>query len=210
MPTNLYGEKDNFNQETGHVIPSLINKFYIAEQKGTDVNVWGSGKAKREFMYVKDLASALSYIMTLTDERFFFGDKFRNNHLNIGTGNEMTIKKLTLEISKHFNIQGKINFDKSMPEGVSKKLLGLPEIEEENSPNDDSKGDYKGTKDVNVYTCVKLSGNGWRWHQEANDTILPDSVGKAPKDKTPWLPLRFVTVDGEDYGRSRVKSSLVT
>tara|TARA_B100000401_G_C52364301_1_gene511836 strand:+ start:41 stop:517 length:477 start_codon:yes stop_codon:yes gene_type:complete len=128
MPTNLYGEKDNFNQETGHVIPSLINKFYIAEQKGTDVNVWGSGKAKREFMYVKDLASALSYIMTLTDERFFFGDKFRNNHLNIGTGNEMTIKKLTLEISKHFNIQGKINFDKSMPEGVSKKLLDISKI----------------------------------------------------------------------------------
>ena len=93
-------------------------------------------------------------------------------------------------------------------ERVSKKLLGLPEIEEENSPNDDSKGDYKGTKDVDVYTCVKLSGNGWRWHQEANDTILPDSVGKAPKDKTPWLPLRFVTVDGEDYGRSRVEEFL--
>ena len=93
-------------------------------------------------------------------------------------------------------------------ERVSKKLLGLPEIEEENSPNDDSKGDYKGTKDVDVYTCVKLSGNGWRWHQEANDTILPDSVGKSPKDKTPWLPLRFVTVDGEDYGRSRVEEFL--
>ena len=93
-------------------------------------------------------------------------------------------------------------------ERVSKKLLGLPEIEEENSPNDDSKGDYKGTKDVDVYTCVKLYDNGWRWHQEANDTILPDSVGKAPKDKTPWLPLRFVTVDGEDYGRSRVEEFL--
>ena len=93
-------------------------------------------------------------------------------------------------------------------ERVSKKLLGLPEIEEENSPNDDSKGDYKGTKDVDVYTCVKLSDNGWRWHQEANDMILPDSVGKAPKDKTPWLPLRFVTVDGEDYGRSRVEEFL--
>ena len=92
-------------------------------------------------------------------------------------------------------------------ERVSKKLLGLPEIDED-SVNDDSKGDYKGTKDVDVYTCVKLYDNGWRWHQEANDTILPDSVGKAPKDKTPWLPLRFVTVDGEDYGRSRVEEFL--
>ena len=93
-------------------------------------------------------------------------------------------------------------------ERVSIKLLGLPELEEENSPNDDSKGDYKGTKDVDVYTCVKLNDNGWRWHQEAKDTILPDSVGKAPKDKSPWLPLRFVTVDGEDYGRSRVEEFL--
>ena len=92
-------------------------------------------------------------------------------------------------------------------ERVSKKLLGLPETDGD-SVNDDSKGDYKGTKDVDVYTCVKLYDNGWRWHQEANDTILPDSVGKAPKDKTPWLPLRFVTVDGEDYGRSRVEEFL--
>ena len=91
-------------------------------------------------------------------------------------------------------------------ERVSKKLLGLAELSD--GPNDDEKGDYKGTKDVDVYTCVKLNDNGWRWHQEANDTILPDSVGKAPKDKTPWLPLRFVTVDGEDYGRSRVEEFL--
>ena len=91
-------------------------------------------------------------------------------------------------------------------ERVSKKLLGLPELDD--GPNDDEKGDYKGTKDVDVYTCVKLNNGGWRWHQEANDTILPDSVGKAPKDKTPWLPLRFVTVDGEDYGRSRVEEFL--
>ena len=91
-------------------------------------------------------------------------------------------------------------------ERVSKKLLGIPELDD--GPNDDAKGDYKGTKDVDVYTCVKLSDNGWRWHQEANDTILPDSVGKAPRDKTPWLPLRFVTVDGEDYGRSRVEEFL--
>ena len=91
-------------------------------------------------------------------------------------------------------------------ERVSKKLLGIPELDD--AVNDDSKGDYKGSKDVDVYTCVKLYDNGWRWHQEANDTILPDSVGKAPRDKTPWLPLRFVTVDGEDYGRSRVEEFL--
>jgi hypothetical protein len=91
-------------------------------------------------------------------------------------------------------------------EKVNRELLGLPD--DDDGPNDDDKGDYKGTKDVDVYTCVKLYDGQWRWHQEAKDHILPDSVGKAPKSKTPWLPLRFVTVDGEDYGRSRVEEFL--
>ena len=88
------------------------------------------------------------------------------------------------------------------------KELLVSELDD--GPNDDEKGDYKGTKDVDVYTCVKLNDGGWRWHQEANDMILPDSVGKAPKDKTPWLPLRFVTVDGEITDVLELKSSLGT
>ena len=92
-------------------------------------------------------------------------------------------------------------------EKVSKKLLGLPEIDKQ-TPNDDDQGDYSGTKDVDVYTCVKRSDKGWNWYQEANGTVLPDSIGKAPLNKSPWLPLRFVTVDGEDYGRSRVEEFL--
>jgi len=94
-------------------------------------------------------------------------------------------------------------------ERVSKKLLNLPEIEKPiNSVNDDDQGDYNGSKDVDVYTCVKRSDKGWNWYQEANGTVLEDSIGKAPLDKSPWLPLRFVTVDGEDYGRSRVEEFL--
>jgi len=92
-------------------------------------------------------------------------------------------------------------------EKVSKKLLGLPEVDKQ-TPNDDEQGDYSGTKDVDVYTCVKRSDKGWNWYQEANGTVLPDSIGKAPLNKSPWLPLRFVTVDGEDYGRSRVEEFL--
>ena len=63
-------------------------------------------------------------------------------------------------------------------------------------------------KDVDVYTCVKLTKKGWYWHQEADDKLVPGTEGKSPKDKSPWLPLRFVTVDGEDYGRSRVEEFL--
>ena len=66
----------------------------------------------------------------------------------------------------------------------------------------------QGSKDVDVYTCVKRDDKGWYWYQEANGMMLPDSQGKSPLDKTPWLPLRFVTVDGEDYGRSRVEEFL--
>ena len=63
-------------------------------------------------------------------------------------------------------------------------------------------------KDCDVYTCIKLGAKGWQWWQEVHDMIIPGSEGKAPKDKSPWLPLRFVTVDGEDYGRSRVEEFL--
>ena len=90
-------------------------------------------------------------------------------------------------------------------ERVSKKLLGMEE--EYDGPNDDEKSEYGG-KDCDVYTCVKRTDSGWMWFQEVHDKILPDSHGKAPLDKTPWLPLRFVTVDGEDYGRSRVEEFL--
>ena len=93
-------------------------------------------------------------------------------------------------------------------EKVSRRLLG----EEFKLPPkldvvDDSTGGHD--KDVDVYTCVKRNKNGgWYWYQEADDRLLPGTDGKAPKDKSPWLPLRFVTVDGEDYGRSRVEEFL--
>lgn len=94
-------------------------------------------------------------------------------------------------------------------ERVNRKLLG-PEFEKPQpiqSVVDNSVGGAYD-KDVDVYTCVKLTKKGWTWYQEADDKLLRDSYGKAPKDKSPWLPLRFVTVDGEDYGRSRVEEFL--
>ena len=95
-------------------------------------------------------------------------------------------------------------------EKINRELLGeqfaAKTAKKPNSPVDDSGAN--GSKDVDVYTCVKRKGTGWTWYQEADDIRLPDSYGKAPKDKTPWLPLRFVTVDGEDYGRSRVEEFL--
>jgi hypothetical protein len=93
-------------------------------------------------------------------------------------------------------------------ERVNRKLLG-PEFENPKplSVVDSSVGS-KFEKDVDVFTCIKLTKKGWTWYQEADDKILPNTYGKAPKDRSPWLPLRFVTVDGEDYGRSRVEEFL--
>ena len=94
-------------------------------------------------------------------------------------------------------------------ERVNRKMLG-PEFEAPKSMQSvvDSSVGSKFEKDVDVFTCVKLTKKGWTWYQEADDKILPNTYGKAPKDKSPWLPLRFVTVDGEDYGRSRVEEFL--
>ena len=90
-------------------------------------------------------------------------------------------------------------------EKVSKDLLPLG-IKLPETVVDDSKS--TDGKDCDVYTCIKLTKKGWAWYQETHDQEIPGSYGKAPKDKSPWLPLRFVTVDGEDYGRGRVEEFL--
>ena len=92
-------------------------------------------------------------------------------------------------------------------EKVSRRILGEEfKVPPSTDVVDSSTGGHD--KDVDVYTCVKRNKKGWYWYQEADDKVIPDSDGKAPKEKTPWLPLRFVTIDGEDYGRSRVEEFL--
>jgi len=91
-------------------------------------------------------------------------------------------------------------------EKISRKLLPMGlDIPDETVVDDDTSN---SDKDCDVYTCIKYTKKGWTWWQETHDVVIPKSEGKAPKDKSPWLPLRFVTVDGEDYGRSRVEEFL--
>ena len=90
-------------------------------------------------------------------------------------------------------------------EKVSREQLGMAK---DLLPIDPNKNDSDHEKNVDVYTCIKLTAKGWVWYQEVHDILIPGSEGKAPKDKSPWLALRFVTVDGEDYGRSRVEEFL--
>jgi GDP-L-fucose synthase len=117
LPINLYGPRDDFSLENSHVIPALIIKFYDAKLKGKQsVEVWGSGEASREFVYVKDTAEAI-YLATMNYNK--------PDPVNIGTGDEIKIKDLANLIAEIINFKGKIIFDKSQPEGQLRRKLDV-------------------------------------------------------------------------------------
>ena len=122
MPTNLYGPNDNYNLETSHVLPALIRKFHEAKINDRDsVTVWGTGKPCREFLYVDDLAEACIFVMKNIDANNLYPNEI--THLNIGTGDDISIADLTLMIKEISGFKGNIKFDSEKPDGVSKKLL---------------------------------------------------------------------------------------
>ena len=120
MPTNLYGPNDNFHLENSHVLPALIRKFHEAKINNYDkVVVWGTGKARREFLYVDDLAEACIFLM-----KEYSGE----THLNIGTGMDLEIKELAEIIKNIVNYKGEIVYDFSKPDGTPQKLLDVSKI----------------------------------------------------------------------------------
>ena len=123
MPTNLYGEGDNYHLENSHVIPALIRKFHEAKINNTNVIVWGSGNQFREFLHVDDLADACVYIMNLSKNVLQEKVSSMNSHINIGMGNDITIAELSKLISSVVGFNGQIIFDESKPDGAPRKLL---------------------------------------------------------------------------------------
>jgi GDP-L-fucose synthase len=124
MPTNLYGPEDNYHPENSHVIPALIRKFHDAKINGdSEVLVWGSGEIKREFLYVDDLARASVFVMDLDKRIYERHIEPMQSHINIGYGEDITISDLANLISKIVCYEGKISFDKKMPDGAPKKLI---------------------------------------------------------------------------------------
>jgi GDP-L-fucose synthase len=115
MPTNLYGQGDNYHPQNSHVIPALIRKFHEAKQnKSPFVEIWGTGTPLREFMYADDLADACMFLMKEYDDKLF---------INIGTGEEVTIKELALLVKDVIGFSGDIKFDTSKPDGTPRKLM---------------------------------------------------------------------------------------
>ena len=135
MPTNLYGPNDNYHPENSHVMAALIRKFLIAKRDNlSTVTCWGSGKVFREFMHVDDLANGIIFCLKHwypTSEnapKDCFGNPL--NHLNIGTGSDISINDLALKIADLTNFKGEILWDSSKPDGTSKKLLDVSRINE--------------------------------------------------------------------------------
>ena len=128
MPTNLYGPNDNFDLQSSHVLPALIHKFHEAKIENSDVvEVWGSGKSKREFLYVEDLADACVYLLKNIDAETLY-DKMSISHINIGCGEDISVSDLAYIIGDIIDYKGEIKYDTSKPDGTPKKLLEISRL----------------------------------------------------------------------------------
>tara|TARA_B100000795_G_C22767116_1_gene426185 strand:- start:281 stop:1243 length:963 start_codon:yes stop_codon:yes gene_type:complete len=123
MPTNLYGIGDSYHEKNSHVVPALISRIHNAKENNQPIVVWGTGKARREFLYVDDLASASIFIMNIDAEAYKIFSDLNGNHLNVGYGEDVSIEELVQSISDVVGFKGEIKYDSSKPEGVNRKLL---------------------------------------------------------------------------------------
>ncbi len=120
MPTNLYGPNDNYDLQNSHVLPALLSKFHTAKKEGLkSVEIWGSGTPKREFLHVTDLADACFYLMENYNE---------SELVNIGCGEDISIKDLALTIKEIVGFEGELTFDTSKPDGTPRKLLDMTKL----------------------------------------------------------------------------------
>jgi len=120
MPTNLYGYNDNYHPQNSHVLPALIRRFHEAkEQNAASVTIWGTGSPKREFLFADDLAAACFYLMLNYSEP---------NLINIGTGEDLSIKELALLIKDIVGFEGAVEFDTSKPDGTPRKLMDVSKL----------------------------------------------------------------------------------
>tara|TARA_Y100000310_G_scaffold209199_1_gene209802 strand:+ start:111 stop:1064 length:954 start_codon:yes stop_codon:yes gene_type:complete len=127
MPCNQYGENDNFHPENSHVLPALLRKFHEAKvKKLPEVEVWGTGKAKREFLHVDDLAQACLHVLKKVEADDIYKENI--SHLNIGSGTEISIANLAKLIAKTIGYEGEIKFQLDKPDGTLRKLMDITRI----------------------------------------------------------------------------------
>ena len=131
MPTNLYGENDNFHAENSHVIPALMRRFHDAKLNAdASVTVWGSGKPMREFLHVDDMASASVFVMDLDKETYCANTMPMLSHINVGTGIDCTIREMAETMARVVGFNGTIEFDASKPDGTPRKLMDVSRLKQ--------------------------------------------------------------------------------
>jgi len=129
MPTNLYGPGDNYHSENSHVIPGMISRFHEAKVNNvSNIMIWGTGKQRREFLYVDDMAEASVHVMELDKAIYDAHTEPMQSHINVGTGNDITICELANAIARVTGYTGRIEFDTSKPDGPPRKLLDVSRL----------------------------------------------------------------------------------
>lgn len=129
MPTNLYGQNDNFHPENSHVIPAMMQRFHEAKlANAREVVVWGSGKPMREFLHVDDMAAASIYVMELDDSTYSENIQPILSHINVGTGVDCTICELAETMKRVVGFKGELIFDTNKPDGTPRKLMDVSRL----------------------------------------------------------------------------------
>ena len=155
MPTNLYGPGDNFHPENSHVVPALIRRFHEAViSDAPEVSIWGSGKPYREFLHVDDMAEASLFVLDLSKQTYEANTQPMLSHINVGTGQEVSIAQLAESIAQVTGFTGKIVFDSTKPDGTPRKLMDVSRLKQMGWSAKISLKD--GLEDT------------YRWYQQAN------------------------------------------
>jgi len=129
MPTNLYGINDNFHPENSHVIPALMGRFHKAKvNNDSEVIVWGTGNAKREFLYMDDMAAASLFVLELDEKTYQANTKPMLSHINLGTGEDITIREMAETMKEVVGFDGKLSFDITKPDGAPRKLIDVSRL----------------------------------------------------------------------------------
>jgi len=129
MPTNLYGPGDNFHPENSHVMPAMMRRFHEAVRDGLDeVTVWGTGSPRREFLHVDDMAEASLFVMNLDRDAYEANTQPMLSHINVGTGQDVSIRELAELLADVTGFKGRLSFDTSKPDGTPRKLMDVSRL----------------------------------------------------------------------------------
>ena len=155
MPTNLYGPGDNFHPENSHVVPALIRRFHEAViSDAPEVAIWGSGKPYREFLHVDDMAEASLFVLDLPKQTYEANTQPMLSHINVGTGQEVSIAQLAESIAQVTGFTGKIIFDSTKPDGTPRKLMDVSRLKQ-----------MGWSAKINLKDGLE---DTYRWYQQAN------------------------------------------